>query len=64
MTFDFQFGRYALFVWAAYGLSAAVSVMVVQSPSLSRGWSRKARQAHGRLHGQAWRGPPAPRDPG
>ena len=65
MSFDFEFGRYALFVWGAYGLSAAAIVlMVLQSLALARSWSHKAKEAHRRLSGQAWRPPGAGGDAG
>jgi heme exporter protein D len=48
--FDFNAGKYALFVWSAYGLTALVFVlMIVDSLARSRRWrqtvERREREA-------------------
>jgi heme exporter protein D len=42
---DFDAGKYAPYVWTAYGLTAAIFVlMVTDTLARARRWRRKARQ--------------------
>lgn len=46
---NLELGRYAVYVWPAYGLSAAVIVgMLVQSLSRARRWRLAAERASAR----------------
>jgi heme exporter protein D len=46
MTFDFDAGKYAAFVWPAYGITALVIlVLVVDSVWRARRWRRAAAAA-------------------
>ena len=42
---DFDAGKYALFVWPAYGLTAAILIgLIVDSLSRARRWRRTAER--------------------
>ena len=45
---DFQAGKYAVFVWSAYGLSALVfAVLIVNSLLSARRWRREVERREG-----------------
>ena len=46
---DFDFGKYAAYIWPAYGLTAAVFAGLVASTiSHARKWRRRAEELSGR----------------
>ncbi len=50
MTFDFDYGRYAIYIWPAYAISAAVLAWLIAASLMSaRRWRREAQ----RLQAQA-----------
>ena len=49
---DFNAGKYAVFVWPAYGLTALVFiVLIIDSLSRARRWRRAARRGERRADG-------------
>lgn len=45
---DFNAGKYAVFVWSGYGLTAAVFLVLILASLLSaRRWKREARRREG-----------------
>ena len=46
---DFDFGKYAVYIWPAYGLTAAVFAGLVASTlGHARKWKRRAEELGGR----------------
>lgn len=53
MHFDFDAGKYAVYVWPAFAVSAAAFVwMIAGSLLLSRRWKRETERLQARLDAQ------------
>jgi heme exporter protein D len=49
---DFNAGKYAVFVWSAYGVTAAASiVLIVDTLARARRWRRAAERREGEAKG-------------